>query len=238
MMAEISENEYFKDLLGKDCNAWRKNKDGKNKKCKEAECKTTCQKIKNALEVAHDIRKFEIGLSWTRALYFWGFEVAIFAGYIALFKNASNGKIEILLFAFSLLGLFITIMYYLVSLGSKAWQENWENHIDMLEYGITGNLHKIAFKSKSSYSLSRANQYVILAIGIFWFILAVFSLFPSLMKGKWLTNNGNSSICSLVLIIVFYLLIIFVIVLLLKSKLGKNEDSKGIYKKRELPQSK
>jgi len=37
-----------------------------------------------ALQLAHDIRKFEIDLYWKRATYFWTFIAATFAGYFAI----------------------------------------------------------------------------------------------------------------------------------------------------------
>jgi hypothetical protein len=32
--------------------------------------------------------------------------------------------------------------WYLVNCGSKYWQENWENHVDMLEDDVIGPLYK------------------------------------------------------------------------------------------------
>ncbi len=171
---ELTEDEYFENLLGKECNAKRKFKTGG---CGKNECGEACQKIGRALREAHDIRKFEIELSWKRAIYFWGFEVAIFATYAVVFKNDSKNITEALpLFLLLLLGLFITGMFHLVARGSKAWQKNWEKHIDMLEDDITGQLHKIVFRSEDFFSPSRINLYTIRAIGIFWCLLFLLNL--------------------------------------------------------------
>ena len=40
-----------------------------------------------ALEMAADVRKFEIGLFWQRSLVFWGFIAAAFVAYAALAKE-------------------------------------------------------------------------------------------------------------------------------------------------------
>ena len=40
--------------------------------------------LKDALNRAHEIRKFEIGLFWTRGSYYWVFIAASFAAYFAV----------------------------------------------------------------------------------------------------------------------------------------------------------
>ena len=35
-------------------------------------------------------------------------------------------------------GLIFSLAWFLTNRGSKYWQENWENHVDMLEDGTTG----------------------------------------------------------------------------------------------------
>ncbi|MGI0133587.1 MAG: hypothetical protein ACREBW_01340 [Candidatus Micrarchaeaceae archaeon] len=41
-------------------------------------------KTREALNLAVDVRKFEIGLYWQRAAYFWALIAAAFAGYFAI----------------------------------------------------------------------------------------------------------------------------------------------------------
>jgi hypothetical protein len=40
------------------------------------------------------------------------------------------------------LGLVLSAAWYLANRGSKQWQENWENHVDLLEYEVKGPLYK------------------------------------------------------------------------------------------------
>ena len=46
--------------------------------------KNELEKRKEAYEKAHDIRKFEIGLFWQRATYYWAFILAAFTAHFAL----------------------------------------------------------------------------------------------------------------------------------------------------------
>ena len=126
-----------------------------------------------ALNRAEEIRRFEIGLYWRRALYFWGFNVAIFTG-VGVFMTASapdqpNLLIEVTGLLLALLGLFVTIAWWFMSEGSKAWQENWEEHVYFLEDDVTGRLMKTQFVGKSRFfSVSKINKCVIFVIGLFW----------------------------------------------------------------------
>lgn len=127
-------------------------------------------KKKEALEHALDIRKFEIELYWKRATYFWTFIGAVFVGFFAVQTfsvplppippNPPNSdyasaiwNYTSLLISFretkadlsvvlSCLGLVFSFGWFCVNKGSKQWQENWENHVDLLEDEITGPLYK------------------------------------------------------------------------------------------------
>ena len=119
-------------------------------------------KQKRAYDVAADIRKFEIDKYWQRTLYFWGFITAIYAAYFSVLKEfytdvlgfRSHGTIPLVVL--SALGLFFCFSWLLASKGSKHWQENWENHLDMLEDEITGPLYK-TYLAGTSYSVSAIN---------------------------------------------------------------------------------
>jgi hypothetical protein len=104
------------------------------------------ERLKVALTQALDIRKFEIDLYWKRATYFWTFISVIFAGYgyvIMQPDNAANkGELTYLL---SIMGFLFSLAWYFVNRGSKAWQSNWEKHVDILETNVTGPLYKTVF---------------------------------------------------------------------------------------------
>lgn len=113
----------------------------------------------SAYETASDIRKFEIGLFWQRAGFFWAFIAAIYAAYYSVLKdfytdkcgNQEHGGLPLLIL--SMLGLFFCVSWLLSSKGSKHWQENWEDHLDLLEDEVTGPLYK-TYRTKS-YSESK-----------------------------------------------------------------------------------
>ena len=120
-------------------------------------------KYEKAYEAAEKIRQFEIELSWKRATFFWAFIVAIYTAYyhvltkIYVYKCGDVEKFkhgEFPLLILSALGLFFCFSWLLSSKGSKHWQENWENHLDLLEDNITGPLYK-TYEAGKNYSVSK-----------------------------------------------------------------------------------
>ncbi len=146
-----------------------------------------------AFRVALDNRKFEIDLYWRRATYFWTFIAAALAGYIIVQSSNVQSKDEISLLL-TCLGATFSIAWFLANRGSKQWQENWENHVDMLEDDLVGPLYKTVlyrpepYKLKdrvermivgpSKISVSKINQILSLYITLLWLILLCFIVFP------------------------------------------------------------
>jgi hypothetical protein len=102
---------------------------------------------KEALKQAYEIRKFEIELYWKRATYFWTFIGAAFVGYAAFYNAASsstapNPNREFILILISCVGFVFSVAWHCVNKGSKYWQENWENHVELLEDQVFGPLYK------------------------------------------------------------------------------------------------
>jgi hypothetical protein len=137
------------------------------------------EKVKCAHALALDIRKFEIDLYWKRAVYFWAFIAAAFAGYFTVQKSASHDQIP---FVVACLGFLFSVAWYFVNRGSKAWQQNWELHVDLLEDGMVGPLYKTILQNKEKYhfvnlvgaywfSPSKLNQLLSLFIVVIWSIL-------------------------------------------------------------------
>ena len=146
-------------------------------------------KVKEAaLEHALDIRKFEIELYWKRAAYFWTFIAATFAGYAAVFVSDNKEIPQTdLLVVLSCLGIVFSFGWFCVNQGSKQWQENWENHVDLLENDVIGPLYKTvlsrsspigisehlsrAITGPSSLSVSKINQIISLYVTIVFMFL-------------------------------------------------------------------
>lgn len=138
-----------------------------------------------ALELALDIRKFEISLYWQRATYFWALIAAAFAGYFAILAADKMHDAMFNAFVVASIGLVFSLAWFLANRGSKFWQENWENHVDMLEDGVSGPLYKTVLRRKKAeglierlvdgplpISVSRINQWVSLFTLAVWMLLA------------------------------------------------------------------
>ena len=156
-----------------------------------------------ALEHAMEIRKFEIDLYWKRAAYFWTFIGASFAGYGAVEGASGITDKAFLTVPLSCLGLVFSLGWFCVNKGSKLWQENWENHVDLLEDRKIGPLYRIVLvrdKPKNlkariadlltgpaALSVSRINQLISLYVTVVWVLLLISALCPSLATnhGRW-----------------------------------------------------
>lgn len=94
-----------------------------------------------ALHRAMALREFEIELYWKRTTYFWTLIAAVFAGYAAVKLRTAPDDAELGAIV-SIVGLVFSVAWLAVNRGSKRWQENWENHVDLLEDEFIGPLHK------------------------------------------------------------------------------------------------
>jgi hypothetical protein len=160
-------------------------------------------KTETALQHALDIRKFEIGLYWQRATYFWALIAATFAGFFAVLAAEHMAEKEFNAFVLACIGLIFSIAWFLTNRGSKYWQENWENHVDMLEDNSTGPLYKTvlhrpqkgnlvsrAIEGPAPFSVSQINQWVSLFTVTVWLCLIWFVLPPFSWKGSVSTKHA------------------------------------------------
>ncbi|MCV2231483.1 hypothetical protein N7548_01400 [Acholeplasma manati] len=141
--------------------------------------------LKQALDVALDVRKFEIEMYWKRATYFWVFISVTYAAYFSILSDENLSKMPILAVIVSFVGIVFSLAWYLVNRGSKYWQNNWEHHVDMLENMNIGPLYKLTIDNNNKplqllkafpLSVSRINITVSLYITLTWFFLAYFSI--------------------------------------------------------------
>lgn len=153
--------------------------------------KTDKKLLGRALTQAYEIRKFEIELYWKRAAYFWAFIGASFVGYgTFLGKDQEHA-----LLLTACIGFVFSVAWHCVNKGSKFWQENWENHVELLEDEVFGPLYKSLterpnLKNKkwdmekakemvtapAPFSVSKINQLVSTYMAIVWGILLLASI--------------------------------------------------------------
>lgn len=184
------------------------------------------EKKKRAYEAASDIRKFEIGLYWQRAAYFWAFITVIYTAYYHVltdFKEKDkvvHGTIPLVILSF--LGLFFSISWLLTSLGSKHWQKNWELHMDLLEDDVTGPLYK-TYPAKNTYSVSRINIAAGVVISICAFLLFAYEVAMLVSPNCLSFENKTVSIVFLAVVCIIFIVVFFVIVIRHKKEDGSIE---------------
>ena len=142
-----------------------------------------------ALRYALETRKFEIELYWKRATYFWLFIASIFTAYFLVLTSSllDNEKTDLLILV-SCVGVIFSFAWICVNRGSKLWQENWENHVYLLEDSVIGPLYKTVLKrpkpkkliekllGPASFSVTKINLIISWLILIIWVYLLVEAL--------------------------------------------------------------
>jgi len=176
-------------------------------------------KRKEALERAWKNRDFEIELYWKRATYFWAFTAATFTGYfVVLFNNEAQ---ESLILVMAIMGFIFSSSWYMVNLGSKKWQENWEKHIDLLEDDITGPIYKTVLIKKAP-SVSKVNLNVSLFVTVIWLYLII----QFFLTEETITTPINFGIAIPICILTFF---VFYISGILKKLANIFADKSGEY---------
>lgn len=158
--------------------AYTKENYDKDFKCKE-----------NALKHALDIRKFEIELYWKRTTYFWALIAATMAGYLLVQASTISNKSDYSVILVCI-GIVFSFGWFYINKGSKQWQENWENHVSMLEDRTIGPLYKVIltrqrpktlgeklkqyFIGPGQYSVSKINQLISFCVFLLlcWILIA------------------------------------------------------------------
>jgi hypothetical protein len=128
-----------------------------------------------AYKIANENRKFEISNYWKRANYYWLFQASVYAGYFYSITAENDNylcKNPEIIVGITCLGFLTALAWYLSNKGSKQWQENWENHVDELEDGITGPLYKTV-SNDGTWSVSKINELVSLFSSFAWILLGL-----------------------------------------------------------------
>ena len=188
---------------------------------------TDSSKHSNAYKVAADIRKFEIDKYWQRTLYFWGFITAVYVAYFNVLKEfytdsctgiQTHGSIPLVIL--SALGLFFCFSWLLASKGSKHWQENWENHLDLLEDEITGPLYK-TYSAGNSYSVSGINIMAGRVLSLCAYGLLMYEIL------NFVENTLKLKECAAIGISVLFMLFIIVALFVYSNSVKGNTKNSG-----------
>lgn len=165
-----------------------KKEDNKEKEIKEDKVLAI---LKEKLNRSYNLRDFEIEHYWKRTNYFWGFTAATFAGFFLLIsKSDCNSYNLIYLLIICSLGIIFSLGWWLVNLGSKVWQENWENKIwkyqkliherEVLIYSDDEILYTSPDVKydyfKKPYSVSKVNLFISQIVFCLWWLLMAYLL--------------------------------------------------------------
>lgn len=123
------------------------------------------KKFRRAVKAILKIRKFEIELYWKRATYFWAFIALVYTAYGLLETSRKSGFASPLEWVVACLGLLLAVSWHLVNRGSKYWQENWENHLDILETKWLGPLYKTVISRPPNDPFDLYHQFKSMAFG-------------------------------------------------------------------------
>jgi hypothetical protein len=113
------------------------------------------------LQLAADVRKFEIGLFWQRSLFFWGLIAATFLAYAGLKETDATIR-----FAIVCAGFIFSLGWTLVNRGSKFWQENWETKVERAEEAASVHLFRGREPVQQKFALWQARQYSVSKLAI------------------------------------------------------------------------
>jgi len=182
---------------------------------------------KAAFKKAWETRNYEIDKFWQRSMFFWGFIVLIFTGYVKVITEKDNQSIKVmnLDFYLILLGLIFSVAWILIILGSKRWQENWEKHIDYLEDEITGPLYKtLYYKGKKYYSVSGINLILAWVVLVTW----IFLLLQYFYNNITIIKNFILNFCNSFHVILFlFLPLVFTVICIFYFLLYKGQTDGG-----------
>jgi len=222
-----------------------------NEVCRECNNQGECtkgdgcyyKKAKAALDRAHEIRKFEIGLLWERAKYVATFQTFLFAALGVSFSvDDPKSVVYILRIIICIVGVYSSFFWCLINKGSKFWHENWERHIDFLEDEFDGRLHKTVLHEhgRQPYSVSRVNISISRLFFVAWFALLMITSVDSSESIKCYCYMFNvSEIYCIILLILMTLAIIVSLMICrraLKTKFrNRGKDGKIHQINRELP---
>ena len=171
------------------------------------------ERQKRRLDIAVQVRNFEIELFWKRSVFFWGFISAAFVGYAAL--RIANPELGLMIACF---GMVCSGAWTLLNRGSKYWQESWETKVNEAEIDIGGKLFTRQELTQNKGRWLRGRKYSVskLAIALsdyvflLWFSLVIVEVVRSYCpSAKMILRVYGPGIFALFSFIYLLLLLIF-----------------------------
>ncbi|WP_312242583.1 hypothetical protein [Pantoea sp.] len=156
---------------------------GKNRFAHEQLTWSDLDRLKEAYNRSHEIRRADSDLYWKRAAWLWTLNAVLFAAWGILVSSLSSAGVEDVLADFysisviSFLGLLFTIISSFIMAAGKYRQKVWEYHIDNLESFFSGRLYSLHFASEhQQFSISQLIEITYLICALLWAVsLAQFS---------------------------------------------------------------
>ena len=191
------------------------------------------EKIEEAYRVRdtfYEQYRHELDRLWHNSLFLWGFDSLLFTAYGAVIIAWAKNEIKspfisnALVSAIAFFGLLVTLVWILLSKGSRMWQEWNENRIQRLEsdrrffnlpreYAMGGTTHRLdsiddSLLTTDSGRFSPGRISIILPqiIWCIWFVILVIHRLFSICLSKQLLGCCNLAISILVsaLLVVVY----------------------------------
>lgn len=154
------------------------------------------EKLREAYDKAHDIRKFEIEMYWRRSAYLWTLQGAALAGLALIlstgtldegclrsaFETTETCHLDwvrlVIIVAIWCFGTFTAFVWLLLLRGAKFWQNNWERHVDFLEDQISGALYKTypVNNLDAPYSVSKLNELMAGFTLVMWILIGAITV--------------------------------------------------------------
>jgi len=101
-------------------------------------------------KIAINTRNMEIGLFWQRSNYFLVLNTAIAVGFFSVKESEYQ-------LALSVLGALVSVLWFLINIGSKYWQSRWEHRASLIETRLGDNIDMFSASKEVTDSDVRAS---------------------------------------------------------------------------------
>jgi hypothetical protein len=180
------------------------------------------EKLNKRFDVVLACRNAEIELFWKRSSYYWVFVAAALVAYGGLGRD--NRTFRLLISSF---GLMSSLAWLLGNIGSKWWQENWEQKLKEISPEVVGadiftprspeSMSKDTWSTPIiRYSVTRLATLLSEFVVILWIAIFLKEIF-----GLLGIEIANSYVHRLVAVFVFVITVAFLVLMISKAR-GKD----------------